>query len=425
MRKILLFMGFTFLAVLTVSCKKKTNTPKSEGESVQQVADGVSNGKTEAFYSYKRSYVTEDYALYHDNHGRLQIFDTESKTDIVYCFNAGCEHQQAKRDPVTNEVIQKGCIAYEISSDCVMLRENDMVFFQDNGQVIRADRQGENRRVIATIPLYKLGFREVFYSADTLFISYYTDNRFEEVKGENGQTQWINTGELSDTRECGIYCVNLSDGTVKELFQADAYNAMISCADIWDGHLYFKYFYSDIPAIGPNLETYGRDVEIPEGLTVENYWEEMPKHFWMDVYDYHIATGELKPILRNCREGTLEFCRGFFAVAETDGTTGLYRYSGERFRELPFRIGKGIRSDSGLVCCDEKAMDEYLLIDENTGEIIKRTKISSSKFLAGVIIGKSVYGSLAIPGEGMGLSYISVEDFWNGDITNAVAFQVW
>lgn len=425
MKRIRLLTGLLLLAVLTASCGKKTSAPGSEGKSGKKDAEGVSNGKEEAFYSYKRSFVTEDYALYHNNNGRLQIFDADSKTDIVYCFDAGCEHRQAKRDLITNEIIQKGCIAYEISPDCVMLREDGMVFFQDSGQVIQADRQGENRKVIATVPFYKLGFREVFYSADTLFISYYTDNRFEEIKDVNGQSQWINTGELSETRECGIYCVNLSDGTVKELFKAVTYNAMISNADIWDGHLYFKYFYLDIPAIGPNLETYGRDVEIPEGLTAENYWEEMPKHYWMDIYDYNITTGELRPILRNCREGTLEFCRGFFAVAETDGTTGLYRYSGERFRELPFRIGKGIRSDSGLVCCDEKAMDEYLLIDENTGEILKRAKISSNSFLAGVIIGESVYGSLTIPGKGMGLSYISVEDFWNGDITNAVAFQVW
>ena len=418
MKRITILLCAFLLMFSCASCRKQSKKSGTENE-----MEKISSERSKDFYSFDRCFVTESFALYHDNQGRLQIFDVDSKTDIVYCFDAGCEHQQTKRDSITNEILQKGCISYEISSDCVMLREDGMFFLQDNGQVIRADRQGENRRVIATIPFYKLGFRDVIFSSDMMFISYYTDDKFEEIKDENGQTRWIASGELSDTRECGIYGISLTDGTVKELFRAEAYNAMISDTYIRDGHLYFVLFYLDIPPIGPNMETYGRNVDIPEGLTVENYWEEMPKHYWMDIYDYNLTTGELRPILEKCRNGTMTFCRDCFAIAEPDGTTGLYRYSGERFRELPFRIGKGIRSDSGLVCCDENAMDEYLLIDESTGEIKKRVKISSGKFMARVIIGNSCYGSVNGT-KGWGLGFISSEDFWNGKIENAIPFNV-
>ena len=412
------------LCLILTACDK----PREEAEKPDSVipGNGGTNGaKTDSgFYCslfLGNGFMTEEYALYHNNHSRLQIFDVASKTDLIYCFDPACEHEHSVRDWKTGEVIKKGCIAYDISSKPVMIQGDNLYFLSDENEVWRSDRQGENRKLIAKIPPYiPWGSGEVFFSKDTLFDCYFTDQEMFEVKDENGESQWM-IGDFKDKSTCGILRVDLKDGTCKEVFSVEEYNARVSEYDIRGDHLYFTYFYMDCPYVGPNLETNRPDDQIPEGLTVENYWEEMPKHQWICIYDYNISTGELHEVLKDLPAEVVSYCNGFFAVPERSGTTGLYRYDGERIRTLDFKMKKGVRCDSGLVCIGEKE-EEYLLIDENTGEVVKRTVVPYDGFLPAVILGNSVYGTMQ--GEkAYGTGYMSAEDFWKGDITNAVAFS--
>lgn len=415
MKKRLLIIQLIFIILLIcVSCGKDNSR---EGRAVVSQSEETNN----SFSCYYSDFYTEKYVLYHNNHGRLQIFDTESKSDTVFCFDAGCEHLQEKRDIKTNEIIQKGCISFQMSSDCVMLHDDRLFFLQDDGKIISADLRGEDRKVVTEIPIHKLSLHNVFYSSEEMFISYASDEKFEEVIDENGQTQLICTGELSDCSECGIYCINLESGTRKEIFRESDYNARINRFDIRGNHLYFVYFYLDMPYIGPDLETFGRDVKIPDWLTKDNYWDVMPKHQFIDVYDYNISTGEINCIVNHIQSEPIVFCNDFYAIAEEDGKTGLYRYSGELIRKLDFRIYGGFRSDTGLICRSEEKIEEYLYIDANTGEILKR--VANDDFLPRCFIGQSVWGSCTREDGSIGPAYIHADDFWKGDFSKAVCLK--
>ncbi len=414
-------VAFILILVMSLTaCGKKAGETGQENDAGQPSAANATGNA--GFYCSSflgnNGFATENFALYHSNHGRLQIFDVATGTDIVYCFDAGCEHKQAKRDPMTGEKITQGCIAYEISSNPVMMKGDNLYFLTETGEVMQSDRQGENRKLIGRVPPYMAyGFGDVFFSEDALFEYYVTDQEIVEVKDEDGNSQWM-VGDFKDKSTCIIERVSLTDGSAKEIFSVEEYNARISERDIRGDHLYFVYFYLDCPFIGPNLETYGLDIAIPEWLTVENYWEEMPKHQWIDIYDYNIKTDELRVILKGVPAEPAIFCKDFFAVADRDGTTKLYRYDGELFRTLPFKMHKGVRSDSGLVCVGE-TQEEYLLIDENTGETLKKTTVPYSSFLPEVIIGGSCYGMK----DGRGEGYLPADAFWAGDTSKAVAFK--
>lgn len=365
-----------------------------------------------------RGFLTEDFALYHGNNGRLQYFDAASGMDIVFCFDPGCEHEPSKYS-MDAKLIERGCVAYDFSRFPVMLQGEKCYFLTDTNEVICSDRMGENRRVVGKIPTYILP-DFVYYSEDALFVTYCSQYEMVEIKDKNGESQWI-IGDTKPTRACGLVKVSLVDGTYTEIFDMDKYSTYLPEVDIRGGHLYFQVSWMDIPYIGPDLVPNDPSTEIPEGLTKENYWDEIKKHMWNDVYDYNLATGELRPILQDHQAGNLLFGNGFFAISEPDGKTALYRYSGECFRELDFELGVRVRSDSGLVCSSVDKTGEYMMIDENTGKVLKSVTISSAAFIPQDIIGKSCYGSV---NNGTTAAYLSAEDFWNGNTENAVAFAI-
>lgn len=364
-----------------------------------------------------RGFLTEDFALYRGDGGRLQYFDVASGTDIVFCFEPGCEHKPGKHS-WDGKLIEKGCMAYEFSNYPVMLLGEKCYFLTDTGEVICSDRRGENRRTIGTIPPYILT-DDVFFSDKALYVTYCSQYEMVEIKDEHGNSQWM-IGDPKPTRACGILRVSLADGTCTEIFSMEDYSAYLPMYDIRGGHLYFQTSWMDIPYIGPDLVPNDPSTEIPEGLTVENYWDEIRKHMWMTIYDYNLATGELRPILRDQQAADLVFCDGFFAVSELDGKTRLYRYDGERFRELDFSMGVRAWSESGLICTVSGKIDEYMMIDENTGEVTKRVTLPDDSFYLIAVIGESCYGIIGSNTPG----YLSKKDFWSGNTANAVAFTV-
>lgn len=399
----------------------------SQAKTTKEDVDN-SSGRTFVSDSFNCSFYTEDYALHYSNHGRLQIFDVKTKEDHVYCFDPGCEHNRGKRS-ITGEVLEAGCIAYELSDSTVMLRDDRCYFMKDSGEVIQSDLQGMNQRVVGALPPY-LNYNnahDIFYSKDSLFVIFDLPYEMIEVKDEkNGESSWI-VGEMKDKDTRGIIQIDLNNGIRSEVFSAEDYNSYLSQTDVRGDHMYFAYWYSDIPYMDMFGETYGRTIpEELKGLSPEEYREELNKRRWVDVYDYNISTGELTASLKHkhVEEGNIVFCKGFFALSEDENTSGLYRYDGERFRQLDFGIQALVRSDDHLVCCSNKAPGDYMQIDEKTGEVLKRIKtpVSYDAFLPRVIIGESCYGILNKNGV-MAAGYVPASDFWNGDITNAVQFM--
>lgn len=403
------------LSLLFVACGTVNNTneeasgPESVGKKVKWVcSNAVGNG-----------FFTEQYALYHDRTGRLQLFDTASGKDIVYCFDAGCPHEYEKKTPM-GEIIQKGCVAYSFSPAAVMLWDGRCYFLQDNGEVYLADLQGENRRLIGRLPSYVLQKDTVAFTDEYLFVFYQNSYRMIELKDEKGNSQWI-VGEPMDQNTCGVIRMSLKDGKCLEIFHQEEYNARIAAFDIRDDHLYLEYFYLDEPYDGfifDEPDFFEENVE----ETLERQWEERLRHQWIDILDYSISGGKMNTVLSHVQCRSLVFCNDFFALAEGDGHTGLYRYSGQKFRQLDFEISKGVYSETGLICNDMKQTSLYRYVDENSGEIIKTVEIPNSEFLPDMILGASCYGNA--PGkDGWGAGFLSTEDFWAGRCDNICRFR--
>ena len=403
-RKLLVL--FFFVMLMTAACNVSDEKNSSE-------ETPFSNEEYVCIDSFRQGFLTEEYALYHGNDLQLRLFDAASQTDIAFCFEPNCEHEQEKRSR-TGELLQEGCVSYNYSSyPAMFLGENCYFLNQETGEVICSDRQGANRKVIGTIPQYILP-HSVFFAKDIVFVTYANSYEMIETKGENGETQWI-VGDSKPKKTCGIVAIDLKTGEYRKLQEVEEYSAFINEYDVRGDHLYYQLCYMDIPYISPNLETEDPSL-IPEGMTVDNYWEELRKHGWVDVYDYTISTGELRTVLQHKQSETVVFCKDFFAMEE-ETTTGMYRYTGERFRELDFPMTNGVRSDSGLVC---RKGDSFVQIDENTGEIVKTSPIPADEFIPRAIIGSSCYGTYRSKTPG----YLSAEDYWSGAIDRVVVFTV-
>lgn len=407
MKKICLLLLGICLTFIACGKKDEKRKPVTEDNESDFLCD----------YATSNGFFTEDYALYYSNHGRLQFFDVATKSDVVFCFDPACQHKMAiSRKGV---VIEKGCIAYEYSAGApVMLRDDKCVFLQDNGEVYTSDRSGENRRLIGSLPSYIIDKKSVCFSENALFMCY--DNPYEllEVKDSNGNSSVV-LGEQKETRTCGIFLVDLTDGGCTEIFHRDNYEAIVGLYEVQGTHLYFQYSESDCPYTDFVIyESEGSSDEVFSDYD----WKEAEKHQWTEIYDYDISTGELKCILPRQQYGTAVFCKDFFAIGE-QGTTGLYRYNGERFRQLGFEIAVGVRTNSNrLVCKGKDNTDEYRLIDENTGAVLQSVAVPSGEMMANVIIGNSVYGNVLTP-DGYAAGYISEDDFWAGNFCNAVPFH--
>jgi len=405
-----------FLACLLFTACGKNGEKNASKEPVPSGEQASSEGVFVCDAFFQEGFLTENYVLYHANDFQMRFFDVASNTDMVFCFDPSCEHIQEKRSR-TGELLEEGCVSYNYSRYPVMFLGGNCYFLnEETGEVICSDQQGANRKVIGTIPQYILPY-SVFFANDTIFVTYAISYEMIETRGKNGEAQWI-IGNPKPKSTCGIVAIDLKTGQYRELQEIEEYSAVIQEYDVRGDHLYYQLCYMDIPYISPNLETEDPSL-IPEEMTVENYWEELRKHGWMDIYDYTISTGELRMILKHQQGENVEFCKDFFAVEEGK-ITGLYRYTGERFRELDFSMTNGVRSDSGLAC---RKGDSFVLIDENTGDIVKTSPIPSNAFIPYAIIGNSCYGRLK-KAEKTLPCYIATEDFWNGAFDRAVVFHV-
>ncbi|MBO4478458.1 MAG: hypothetical protein J5757_09065, partial [Lachnospiraceae bacterium] len=358
-------------------------------------------------------FLTEDYVLYHDYDGRLRIFDVANKKDLIYCFDPGCEHKKSLE-------IEAGCISYNFTSMTVAILKEKMYFLDYNGDVVCSDLQGKNRRVIGNYPSYIPG-RNFSFSEKDMFSTYFTSYEVLEVEDNIGEPQWI-FGERKDKDTAGVVRVNLSSGKATEIFQGEGYNARVFYTGIRGEHLYFAYVYSEIPYMSPDGQTW---VEIPDELkklSVEEYLAEFNRRYHMDIYDYDIRSDELSMIIKSVRPAQVSFYQSNFAICDIEyNKTILYRYTGEQIRELNgVQVLSNYSDTHPVVLCD----GEIQMIDENTGEVLKRLDATKPGVLYPKdFIGKSCYGYTIEEGV-MRYFYISAQDYWNGEFEKAIHYNV-
>lgn len=358
-------------------------------------------------------FLTEDYVLYHDYDGRLRIFDVASKRDLVYCFDPGCEHKKSKE-------IGEGCISYNFSSMMVMIHNDNMFFLDYNGDVVCSDLQGQNRRVIGKYPSYIPG-RFFSFSEKDMFSTYFTAYELLEVEDKEGETQWI-YGEEKEKETAGVIRVNLSDGKVTEIFQREDYNAKVFYTGNRGEHLYFAYVYSEIPYMSPDGQTTKPIPEELKGLSVEEYLAEFERRYFMDIYDYDICSDEVNLIIKSLRPGQVSFYPDFFTVCDIEyNKTTLYRYTGNQLQELNgVQVFSNYSDTHPVGTCD----GEIQMIDENTGEVLKRLDATKPGALYPKdFIGNSCFGYTIEEGE-ISYFYISAQDYWNGEFEKAVRYNV-
>lgn len=419
------------LCFMITACKKTgeiESSLKSDNASETGAFSGESVSSFVCYWNAHNIVFSSDYCLYHNDHGRLQIFDTNSKKDLIYCFDVGCEHKQTKRS-MTGEVLEQGCIAYEISAKSVLMKDDKLYFLNYSGELCVSDRQGANRRVIGHLPDYMNyeNISDLFYSGDKMFAIYYLPYELIEIKDNDGSSHWI-SGEKKEKDVRGMFSMDLSDGKYTEFFNAENYGSYLCQYDVRGDHVYFAYWYCDIPYMGITGDTFG--LVIPEELielSVEEYRDEMHKRTWLDIFDYNYKTGELNTCIKhmNIPEGNIVFCRDFFALSyDKIAKTVLYRYNGESFNELDYSIYSSAWSDEHLFCSKREsnvqASSIYMLVDEANGETIRTTSEPIPNTIMPIVVfGESVYCYMSLTGDWC-KGYIPLEDFWNGDISNAV-----
>ena len=438
MKRIIVLLSFVLLLTAcgktddTGSSTRDANTEENQTSAATEAAtaDTSLNNDSRWFECspiHGDSFLTKDYALYHDHHGRLQIFDVATKQDLVYCFDPGCEHKETKRS-MTGEILEQGCIAYEISRFPVMIKEDHLYFLNYSNEICVSDRQGENRKVIAKIPGYILEPYNVYFSEQAIFVDYSTQYDMTEVKDNNGESRWI-MGGTKQKRTGGVVSVDLDTGKVTEIFRREDHSAYVAKGVVCGEHVYIGYSYNDLPYVSPIREVNGipLDVnkgipldEILNGMTLEEYVAELPKHAWTDIYDYNTATGEIKLFMEHQQDFSLFFRDDFYAYNKAGENGAFYRYNGEKILQLDFSIKGAFRTDKGFVFCDVIEQEEYWLFDDETGEVVKKVKIPFAKFLPSCFIGDCVYGLI----DGSTFGYLSADDFWNGRPENAIKFAM-
>ena len=291
------------LSMLLISCKKKDDQQTAETITVE--ASSANEGEKFVTRWGSDDFYTEDFALYHTDHGRLQIFDVASKSDRVFCFDPGCEHDKYRKVEVSPDgietVVEEGCMARNISSYTVMVQGDHLCFVKYTGDVIQSDLQGKNRKVIATIPPYSPVQRIIYYK-DAIFGDYSTSYEILEIEGENGEPDWI-YGEMKEKDTVGIARANLNDGMSSEIFKREDYSAGVYYLTIRGTHLYFAYTYSEMQYMAPDGQMWRPMQEEWKDLSVEEYLEERKKRSWMEIYDYDIDSGEVRCVMNGLRPG--------------------------------------------------------------------------------------------------------------------------
>ena len=367
--------------------------------------------------------MTESYAfLPARNGGGARYFDVASRTDVLFCFEPNCEHLGWKLDPWTNTWHGDHCAAQSLGRNSFYLTDECGYYF-DSPNLIRTDRQGLNQKTIATvdepfeIQMYELYTDE--YYCSTFGIAYEHINDTES----RGEVTWL-VGDPLEKRISGVVMVSLTDGSSRYVFRdGEHYDTSVTDLYEYENHLYFVDYYCDVPF--DSLRQYNDDMSDWQEVDRENQ-----KHRHAELYDYDIATGELRMIFRRDDLGTgFRFGNGFI-LEYSDHISGdgakLYRMDGELIREMPWKVSDSMHTDgTPILSTWESGVTKYRMYDIDKDEVLREIDIPDGVFHLRVAVGNSYYGMVSGGwSDGMHVAYIAAEDFWSGACDKAVVFHV-
>lgn len=377
-----------FLIILFVGCGNE----KKDGQSNERVI----------FYRDGGTYA-ESYALF-TNGGPRCYYDVEHEYAGPYCFDPGCEHKRPVRNDA-GEVIRQGCLAYDYTDEPVFLC-GDYLYFISSYCLYRADRQGNERKKIVefTAP-YEIYGNNCYYTEEALYIAYSVSYEYSPVESNEGNSG-LKVGKQKEKPETGVLRIPFIDGKEEVIFHSDEQYAM-QIVEFWsyDGHLIFMVQSMDRPS---NYVDYNAD-----------NWKELIEdercHTFLEVYDYCESTGEIKRIVEpRSNIGIYFFSKVFGIIEEEPGHLELFRYSGEKVGITEESLFFGVASDKGIIGWSNDT-HEWILLDELSGKVMKRSPITRQEFSLSVVVGESCYGYVLDSEGNYVRAWISFNDLWEGN----------
>lgn len=420
-RAIMLLVIFGLFGFASCRSQAPDETTDTPFESASVVATSTQEESIEAnenvIYAEINGFggtFTEKYALFCENpNGRvfLHVFNVDTKTSSIYCFDPGCEHKPVQRDLVTGELLSPLCMAEALGGHLVSLRE-DCSYFFDYPNLIRADIDGKNQHIIGKLNLPIYSPAEELFTKDCYFMRYMLTNELIEQKDDNGESEWI-YGDILEKRKVGIIRMDLADGKTQEIFAGnDLYDMYINFMVEYDDHLYFLCSGIDVP-----YDT------LPNGFEDWNaYNEAINQHSHMRLYDYDIKREELSVLFSEDHNFGCGVTRGYILKQSLEGAPWeLYDMSGQYICELPFAVGYVIQSDQKIIVEAHVDVNDkvrcYYMYDPEERKILRSVEIEDMALR--VAVGDSYYCRRIVNGKSC-IYYISAEDFWNGKTDQCV-----
>lgn len=364
MKKIYSFVLFLSLCLMT-SCKSS--------ESYGDMAAISIIPKT----NYKTLYMTDvGTGFIHGKNSCIWYFDYETETDIPFCSNPACAHNNSTCDAefsgstyIYNDVLIDMDRKSEWGNNGVWI---DVVDF------IRSDLNGQNRSTISQLNYY---VEDMWAYEDKLYLSclekYYVEGEETFASPTHGRAYLaeisLETGEITYLSEC------LGDGQ----------NIRISLRGMYDGELYFQYSYSD---------EYEEDQAWDSELTWYSQYGklDLKTHEITEIseeeYFYHYIP-DLDGIENNCR---IHCTENEIIFETTDKTCKLHYDSPEKIGIDPL-LKKGDDIYFSVFANDnilfKYSMAEEKLYEADYNDFINDTKADEIQLCAVTNEGKYIFGT--------------------------------
>ena len=379
MHRMILIVGCCFVGVLLSSCGRKATPRQTSGEETH----------VENVYFYKPS----------GSNRPLYFFDTSVGKGGPFCFDPACEHRKAVITE-TGEVVKQGCPAYDYSELGVFLSGEHIYFFAESC-LYRADRQGNNRKVITKLTNPYEGPTAWCFTDEALYMSYTLSYEYTMVKKSDGTLEW-RAGKLREKPEAGLLRIPYSGEGEEVIYRTEEYYE----GQVWD----IKKHNEKICFCVGGMDRPSNYVDVINDPDWKEKIEEEKRHTFIKAYDYTIDNGETKLLFepRQNNEGFYLFFDTYGFLNES-GTLELYRYDGEKAPVPETQFWRIYPSSHDIIGWD-KEKREGIKVSEETGKVLNQSPLTWEDFNLQCVIGANYYGFV-----GKQLAYISEEDFWGGN----------
>ena len=421
------FCVLIFCTAILTSCGKNNGTKPGDTNQTNTENEATSDKTAKEFFDlYSNSAtMTKDFAFIPAvNGGGARYFDAASGVDVLFCFDPNCQHLGPRYDLYSGENMGDNCVAYQLGYCAFSLREDGGYFFRWP-EMIHTDREGKNRKVIATVdePIdfqhYEVFTKEQYFTECTIC--------YDHIKqtAEDGTVQWL-LGDRLEEQIAQVLRVSLTDGSSEVIFRdAEHHDAAVVNLYVYDNHLYFEDCYLDIPFAEMEMtKDDGSD------------WEEVARrnsvHYYVDAYDYNIATGELRQLFQTGGENCMSFYFGPGVILgvpseykEGEHNGVLYDMNGELIRTLPWVVSDMIITDGNPIFTYwHDGVQHVWEYDVAKDTILREVDYKDGEgFRLRVAIGTSYYGGVMSQDGSLSIGYIRADDYWNGKYENAVIFH--